>query len=934
MIWILGLLFLATLAVAFWPQPAAPQASSGEAQALGRLSARWPAALSVLALVGLGAGLFWVSPNSWNPELRESWWYAAEFFGALSVQLNGASYTASVGLSIVALGIAVFAWGYFEDGLDDARYFPAFLAFTIAMLGVLWSDHLLLLFLFWEGTSVISYFLIAHNQQKESARKAALHALIITGTGGLALLISVLLVWNITGVLELSRLSSDPVLLERLQTHPLYWLVGLGFLLAAMTKSAQFPFHSWLPGAMAAPTPVSAYLHSATMVKAGVWLLWLVMPIMSPWPLWTPLLSLIGLLTLLYASIRAWQATDLKQILAQTTTATLGLLVFLASSPDPRWREAFWMVLAAHALYKSSLFMVVGSIDHGTGTRDVRELFGLRKKLPWTFLASLPGTLAFVGLPPSLAFLGKEVALKAASNEPLWVLVVLTASLAVLASSWLSAWWQIFFLSTPTQGRLNQVREAGSVLEAHESGFRVWLPALALGALGLFLGFRNELLDAASRQETVTAVPFYEGFNLPLVLTLLITSMAVALAALRLRLLRLSPAPLSELGVSRPSPGARAFHLGLALVLSMGAWLTKIVFSQQLARDLMAIILIFSGATFLLIAQSINLSEALGPMMRNLSALESPALILPLFMGLGGLALLAFAQGLVLLYLGLAVIGFSTIAFFATLSGPDLALTQSAVEAVSTWVFVLALPLLQRHSPLLPRVTLPRGRLLRDLGLATAAGVAFFVLLLTALRDRVPSRLSDYFWRESVPQGNGANVVNVILVDFRALDTLGEITVLGIAALCIGLLFWTPKPEQGAAKQAVDLQSPILRSWRTLIAAPLFGLAIWLFYRGHNEPGGGFVGGLVLGLGLSTWLVAGGRATGRSPLLSAVGLWVALASGLIGLLMGRGFLEGLWAGGPFGTPVMFDLGVMLLVAGLMSFVTALLLRWTKENPRP
>jgi len=837
-------------------------------------------------------------------------------------------------LLVTGLGavIAVYAGRYLEGHRDLGKFYLIFLAFMSAMLGVVLADNLILLFIFWEGTSLCSYLLVGFKHESESSRQSALQALLVTGAGGLALLAGFILLGIAGGSFELSVLMDRA---EAIQSHDLYLPAFILIAIGAFTKSAQVPFHFWLPNAMAAPTPVSAYLHSATMVKAGVYLLARVDPILGgtgPW-IWT--LAIFGGATMLVGAVGALRHTDLKKVLAYSTITALGTLVVLLGLSYGASIKAAVVFLLVHALYKSGLFLVAGSIDHETGTRDVERLGGLRLAMPVTAAAAVLAGLSMAGLPPLFGFVGKELAYKAKLGvENLgWLLptIAVTANALTVTAAGI-------LVARPFFGRFR----APEPQRVHEAPFGMWVGPVAIGIVGLLFGVVPGLLfnTVSSAVDTVAGEPveiklaLWYGVNTALYLSIATIALGVAVflgwRPIRYGILR-------GRRLARFGPG-RAYDRGLDALFRLAAWQTRFFEGGSVRSYLGAtfgVLVLAVGGTLLMRSGVSVLPDG---WIRDIEALPYEA---GLILIVAAAALVAARlQSMLLSITSIGVVGLGLALLFVLLGAPDLAMTQFLVEVL---IVVIALAVMQAV-PLQGRSE-PAARRRRDAVLATGAGATVSLLLLAVLRLPFDTTVPQFFLDESVPGGFGRNVVNVILVDFRALDTLGEIAVLAIAALGA---FVVLKLGRSASVPAAPSAAPsvVLQAGARLLLALLLITSLFMLWRGHNEPGGGFIGGLFAASAVVLYLMAFRQARTerllRVPPRSAlgVGLAVAVASGLVGVVLaGAPFMTGQWVsvgGLKLGTPLLFDIGVFLVVVGFtLTIVLALerVVSGVPESPR-
>ena len=668
--------------------------------------------------------------------------------------------------------IAVYAAAYLDGDSQRGRFLAILFAFMTSMVGVVLADNVLVLFIFWELTSVTSYLLIGYHHGEKKARGHALQALLVTGFGGVAMLVGMLLLVEVTGTWRLSEMMAAA---DQIQASAAYPAILALVLLGAFTKSAQFPFHFWLPNAMSAPTPVSAFLHSATMVKAGVFLLARVDPILGGTPSWSLLLVSVGLVTFLLGGVAGFFQTDLKRVLAYTTVGVLGALTVLLGLPGEKARTAFVLLLLAHALYKAGLFMIVGIVDHATHTRDWRQLGNLARLLPLTAAAAILAAASKAGLPPLIGFLAKEksymASLAASPGLELVVTFLLLAGNVLMVALALRVGFGPFFSRAEVEQPVT-----------HAPGWGLWLgpvllagAAVALGAFPAFLQGQllGPMLTLWLGHPPVSELKLWHGFNLPLLLSVLTLAGGVALWAWSRSATwqRLTERALRD-------PCERLYERGLAGLIAGGAWVT----TRLQPGDLRQYVGIIAGATVGLVAIEFA-RKGFWPEGMTISAVELVPMVAALLIVIGTIGAVA-ARRRFLVLTWLAVVGFALSWWFLYYSGPDLALTLLSVETIT--ILLLALSVRRLPDPLLP--TRAWARAVRAV-LATAGGITIALLLLKAKWIQLADGVGEEMVARSLPEGKGANVVNVILVDFRALDTLGEITVLAIAALgVVGLL--------------------------------------------------------------------------------------------------------------------------------------------------
>ena len=676
-----------------------------------------------------------------------------------------------MGLLITGIGalILLYASSYMHGNRQANRLYAYLYGFMFAMTGLVLADHLILLFIFWELTSITSYLLIGFNCTSESARKSALQALLITGLGGMALLAGFILLNIASGTWLLSEMVANG---GALQEHTLYPAIFILVLLGAFTKSAQFPFHFWLPNAMAAPTPVSAYLHSATMVKAGVYLLAVMLPVLGGTLAWQIGLCSFGGITLLIAGLSGLQQSDLKRILAASTLAVLGLLVLLLGIGTEKAVLAAMLFLLGHALYKATLFMVAGAVDHETGTRDVRALGGLARAMPWTAGAALLAACSKMGLPPFFGFIGKEYVYKASTA---WFFSELITAALIIGNAMIFVLaFKVAFLPfwRSSQGELPK--------KPHEAPIPMLLGPILLSTLGIVIGVYPALSeplmsiaqDASLGFSAHTHIELWHGINLPLVLSAVTVTLGIVLVLLNQKAASLLA------GIKLPSM-EQVYDLLFDSTLKLAVWQTRLLQSGLLRNYLLIMIL----ATAILVAGKLSRFGGIElPVDDSSASLQVWAVGILMFIAV--LAAITSSTRLTAL-ISLGVVGYGVAFLFAEFSAPDLAITQILVETLTVALFawvVLRIPEI-RHKDF------PRRRFL-DAAVSICCGLLVTVLVLKSMALDLAPSIATTLVEWSLEKAHGANVVNVILVDFRALDTWGEITVLSIAAIGVWSLLY------------------------------------------------------------------------------------------------------------------------------------------------
>jgi multicomponent Na+:H+ antiporter subunit A len=741
----------------------------------GLLLAAVPAAVAVAAAAAqpdIAAGRIQAMRVPWVPSLGIHWAFRVDGLANLLVLL-----VAGIGALIV-----LYASAYLRDHPRLGRFYALLFAFMGAMLGLASADDLFLLFVFWELTTVSSFLLIGFEGGKDAARKAALQSLLVTGLGGLALLAGLVLLASAADTTSLAALAERG---DRVRAHPHYpWILGL-VLLGAFTKSAQVPFHFWLPAAMQAPTPVSAYLHSATMVKAGVFLLARLSPTLGDTPLWLTAVGGVGAITMLTGALLALGQDDLKRLLAYSTVSVLGLLTLLLGLGTPIAARAFAVTLLAHALYKGTLFLVAGNVDHAAGTRSLARLGGLRRAMPWTAAAAAVGGISMAGAPPLFGFLAKETAYEAALEAPRWAPLLGGATVATgvcLVFAALRAGIE------PFRGRRAEVRGAAHDLPP---AMRLAPAALAFAGLaaGALVGPAEALLvvpaaAAILQAQAPTGLALWHGFT-PI---LLLSALTLALGGLLFRGRDRVLAHAARLdGLARLGP-RRAWEAVWAGLLAFAAWQARVLQNGSLRRYLaVTLAAAFAAAVWGLLAGRGQAPPAAGA---PLSSIGSAAVLLVV----GGALLALRAATPLVAIAALGAVGLGVAMLFLVYSAPDLALTQLVVEVLTVVLFVFVLRRLPRPIPLERLRATPAA-----LALASIGGLTMAALTFVAFQLQLAEPISRFFVENSLPQGHGRNVVNVILVDFRALDTLGEIVVLAVAALGVLALLARREPQRGAA---------------------------------------------------------------------------------------------------------------------------------------
>lgn len=868
----------------------------------------------------------------------------------LTLRMDGYAWLFAVIISAMGALIALYAHYYLSDQDPVPRFFTFLLSFMGAMLGVVLAGNLIQLLVFWELTSLSSFMLIGYWQHRPEARRGARMALLVTGGGGFCLLASMLIIGHIVGSYDLDAVLAAA---NEIRNHRWYPILLVLLALGALTKSAQFPFHFWLPNAMAAPTPVSAYLHSATMVKAGVFLLARFWPIFSGTDWWTWTIGGAGLCSLLLGAYAATFQRDIKGVLAYSTISHLGLITLLLGMNSRLALVAAIFHMVNHATFKASLFMAAGIVDHESGTRDLTRLSGLRTLMPLTATLAMVSAAAMAGVPLLNGFISKEM---------------FFAETVFITGHWASRWG--LPLAAVVAGAFSVTYSLRLVLQVffgppatdlprtpHDPARMMLIPCTVLVVICLAVGILPSLtlgavLDMVMRGLLGPNVPAFDlqlwhGINLPLIMSTIALIAGIGLyLALRERDRRVP----GQVPLIYRLDGRQSFETALEAIDSGAHWLLNRLQTQRLQPQVLLLVLCTLGVAAL-------------PLLRGGWWPQAASGDTPLQWSFGLMWLMGGACAIASAYqakyhrtasLMLAgATGLITCVTFAWLSAPDLALTQLTVEVVTTVLILLGLRWLPPRIEEYPSATWRRTqwRRWRDFALAVTGGAGLAILAYVMMtRPAAHQSISSFFVQQAWPLGGGANVVNVILVDFRAFDTFGEITVLAIVALCVYALLRRFRPPaealvasprlrrilQQAPARDPDLKAP-LPSGLMHIPAVLVRLllpvstliSLYFLLRGHNLPGGGFVGGLVMATGILLQYMVGGILWVEARPLIRPQAWIAL--GL--LVAGSAAMAVWWAGKPLlsaytlevilplagaihlSSVLVFDLGVYMLVVG-------------------
>ncbi|MFB1296013.1 Na+/H+ antiporter subunit A [Mycobacterium sp. pW049] len=910
-----------------------------------------------LAVVPL-ASLIWVVLN-W-PAKGQSQTVNVPWVPGLSmdITLRFDSLAAIMSVLVLAIGglVLFYCADYFHhhDGHTEKRL-PSFaaelVAFAGAMFGLVTSDNMLMLYVFWEITTVLSFLLVGHYAERATSRRAATQALLVTTFGGLAMLVGIIVIGNIAGTFLLSELIANPPTGLAASVAVVLILIG------ALSKSAIVPMHFWLPGAMAAPTPVSAYLHAAAMVKAGVYLIARMTPGFADGPEWRPTVITLGVLTMLLAGWRAIREYDLKLILAFGTVSQLGLITVMVGSGGSEMMLAGLAMLCAHAMFKAALFMVVGIIDHATGTRDIRRLAWLGDRSKPLLVIGCGAAASMGALPPFFGFVAKEADFETVLHSPYLGAASPFVLAGLVLGSVLTTVYTLRFVFGAF-GRKGLPQPSTRVDEMHRPEPAFLIPPGILAAAGLLFGLWPKPLDSllSDYSDTVPDPRGYEGdyylalwhgVNLPLLLSALVLAagIAVYVGRGRLRQTRLAFLPLGNADriYDAVMRGADVLSVRLTAVTQRGSIpATQAVILTTLV--LVPVTVLFLGARD---RPEFDLWDS------------PPQAVVGALMLAAALAATIMRNRLAAVLM-VGVTGYGCGALFAFHGAPDLALTQFLVETLTLVVFVLVLRVLPAETG---GADIKRFRVPRAI-LALAVGATVTTLAAFAMAARTGRPLADLLPDAAYERGHGSNTVNVLLVDIRAWDTMGEVSVLLVAATGVASMVFRHR-RFGAAPRVADAGQPdigqlapfasnspavgeitwlrgselrdprhrslVLEVATRLIFPVMMVLSAYFFFAGHNVPGGGFAGGLMAGLALVLRYLAGGRyELGETLPLDAgkilgAGLTLAAGTAFASLLVGAPALSSaliqvdvpVLGTVKFVTAIFFDLGVYLIVVGLV-----------------
>lgn len=873
---------------------------------------------------------------------------------ALDFRLDALSALFSLIILGVGALVLVYCWGYFTTTPGRLAIFGGQMTgFAAAMYGLVISDSLLLMYVFWEATSLLSFMLVAYYGERASSRRAAMQALMITVLGGLAMLMGIVLFGRLTGLWRFSEIPSFAGIADT----PYIGIAVTLILSGALTKSAIAPAHFWLPGAMAAPTPVSAYLHSAAMVKAGVYLVTRLAPELHTAPAWYLIIIPAALFTMLLGGWMALKQRDLKLVLAYGTVSQLGFITAVVAIGSREAMLAGLTLTFAHSMFKAALFMIVGAIDHSAGTRDIGKLSGLWKKQPVLYALAIISALSMAGIPPLFGFVAKEAVIESVMHEDLLVgmprnmMIVLIVLGSILTMAYaLRFLWGAFAVKKGTDIPAEGIDNAGlspAVTAMAPVGPGLWLPPTALAALTVAFGpypgplstAINDHLDRAFGPIPVngehTELALWHGFTLTLGISAFIICAGIIVHWRR--------ADLAHLHGQTPALGSadRAYDAVLDGLRTASLHITATTQRGSLQFNLTTIFLclillpmsavIFGDLTNVRMIVAENLWQAFGAFLIICAAITATLIHNRL-------------SGVIVV----GVTGYSLAFIFATHGAPDLALTQLLGETIIMVLFMLLLRKMPANTDWHPSPELNRARA----WLSVAVGLTVVIVAMFAINARTAQPISTFMPKLALDIGHGANAVNVLLVDIRAWDTFGEITVLVIAATGVASLIYRTQSFTRSSRRptlratgrrwlaiGIESEQQLNRSLMieviTRILFPsMMALSVFFFFVGHNAPGGGFAGGLVAALALTLRYLAGGRAELEEALpvdggrIMASGLLASMAAVIWPLALGRPPLTSAYASvdvpfiGSVSLPsaLLFDAGVYLIVIGLTMYV--------------
>ena len=926
----------------------------------------------VIALIGAVQVALWYPQIAHGGVIREEFFWVPSLGLNFVLRLDGFAWLFS--MLVLGIGTLVSLYARYYMSPDDPvpRFFSFFLAFMGAMLGLVMSGNLIQIVFFWELTSVFSFLLIGYWHHRADARRGAYIALMVTGAGGLALLVGVMLLGHVVGSYDLDRVLASG---DAIRAHALYPVLLTLILIGALSKSAQFPFHFWLPHAMAAPTPVSAYLHSATMVKAGVFLLARLWPALSGSEQWFWIVSGAGACTLVIGAYAAIFQTDLKGLLAYSTLSHLGLITLLLGLNSPLAAVAAVFHILNHATFKASLFMAAGIIDHESGTRDIRKLSGLIKLMPYTATLAMVASASMAGVPLLNGFLSKEMffAETVFITSTAWVEAALPV-IATVAGTFSVAYSLRFTVDVFFGPKANNLPHT-----PHEPPrwMRVPVELLVLACLivGIFPAHSVGPLLAAAAQPVVGgtlpeySLAIWHGLNAPMIMSLIAMGAGILLYLLLRKPLR------RERFVGPPIiwrlSGKRLFERALILKLRIARTLEGLLTTRRLQAQLFLMVAVALIAGFVPMYEN-GLSWGDRPKIPG-SGVFVMLWLIAIACAVGAAWQAKYHRLAAVTMVG--VCGLMTCVTFVWFSAPDLALTQLAVEVVTTVLILLGLRWLPRRNENVAPTTRSRHRArvrrVRDFILAVGVGGGMALLSYAMLTRPTPNTISEFYLSRALTQGGGTNAVNVMLVDFRGFDTFGEITVLAVVALTVFALlrrFRPPKESIALPAQqrllardvVTDLVNPrhakdtalgfmmVPAVLVRLLLPVAFVVSMYLFMRGHNQPGGGFVAGLAMSVAfILQYMVAGTQWVEANMSLRPLrwmgtGLFFALITGLGSMALGYPFMTThtahlhlpLLGDVHVASALFFDIGVYAVVVGSTLLILTALAHQSVRSHRP
>jgi multicomponent K+:H+ antiporter subunit A len=870
----------------------------------------------------------------------------------LSLYLDGLSLLFALVITGIGAAIIIYTGYYFDDIQERGHFYALLLAFMSAMLALVLAGNLLTLFIAWELTSILSFLLISFKSEKAEARSGALQALMITGGGGLALLVGLVMLGTAAGTTQVSELLTN----DTLRTHPWYMAFTILILIGCFTKSAQFPFHFWLPGAMSAPTPASAYLHSATMVKAGIYLLARLYPVLGDTPLWHNTLLIVGLATMAVGATLALRQKDLKAALAYATISQLGALTALLSLPEAEGMKALLIGVIAHSLYKATLFLMVGAVDHTTGTRNLDELGGLWRKMPGWAVVAIIACLSMAGFPPLLGFVAKETLLDAMLTSGGALVIVVYSAVLTITMAFILV-WDVFF------GKLHLSADG------HAPHFHVAPQAMLFGPAALAFGsiltgvqidtLVTPIIDPSIHNEFHLAL--FAGFSIPFFLSLIAFPGGLMLFATR---------PIWRQTKTPTLPDASGIYRG---IVSSVEWVADLTLRSQGGKIRYYLIVILASASLLM--TTAGLSHLTGKSIAlNIDGGTDLFKIVLLIVALGAmLASILFKRHLIAaLCLGLS--GYCVGGVFLLEPAPDVALVQFLVETIGTVLLIMMLAKISASARQQAMDNLwsgSRGGLIRDIVISTAVGVGMTLFALAAVLNRPDTpTITVWHMENSLPFIGIPDIVGAIVTDFRGMDTVIEITVFGMAALGVLALMtkpdvtleWPPRalsaakrlrwrilrvkspddePNKGVyplAQEATKevgsrLSTPMTRVIGKMVLPFALLLALAQLLYGGDGPGDGFTAGVTSGLGVALWYIVFGYHEARQKLrwlrpryLIGAGIGLVVVNAAVPLLFGYPFLAHISFDIPLpanihlSTTFLFETGIFLTVFGSTSMV--------------